>query len=92
MMMELMLLAAPTSGLGAGLATGMTAGMVIGKLGPLVTVLAGLVFFGWLVRQMLFKPTPLDAPLPDTRTQDDQLIRERYHPRASDLLGRRPRV
>lgn len=89
-MMELMLLAAPTSGFGAGLATGVTAGMMIGKLGPLVTVLAGLVFFGWLVRQLLFKPTPLDVPLPDTRVPDDTYARESYHPRASDLLGRRP--
>jgi hypothetical protein len=87
MMTELLLQASPAAGLGAGL----TASTLAISAGPAVVLVLGLVVLGWFVRQMLFRQVPLDLTLPEMRVPGDQLVRERFHPRASDLLPRSPR-
>ena len=86
-MTELLLQALPAAGLGAGLA----ASTLTISAGPAIVLVLGLVMLGWLMRKLLFKQVPLDLTLPETRVPGDQLVRERFHPRASDLLPRSPR-
>ena len=87
MMTELLMQASPAAGFGAGLA----ASILTTSAGPVLVAILGLVMVGWFVRQVLFKQVPLDLTLPEMRVPGDQLVRERFHPRASDLLPRSPR-
>jgi hypothetical protein len=87
MMTELLLQASPAAGLGVGLA----AGNLTIPAGPVIVLILGLLMVGWFVRQVLFKQVPMDLTLPEMRVPGDQLVRERFHPRASDLLPRSPR-
>lgn len=86
-MTEVLLQASPAAGLGVGLASG---ALTIAA-GPVIVMILGLVMFGWFVRQVLFKQVPLDLTVPEMRVPGDQLTRERFRPRASDLLPRSPR-
>ena len=87
MMTELLFQVSPATGLGAGLA----AGSLTISAGPVIVAILGLLMVGLFLRQMLFKRVPLDVSLPEMRVPGDQLVRERFHPRASDLLPRSPR-
>ena len=80
--------ASPAAGLGVGLA----ASSLPTLLGPIIVLILGLVMLGWFMRQVFFKPVPLDTTPSDARTAVDQLARERFQPRASDLLPRPPRL
>ena len=86
-MTELLLQTSPAAGLEAGLA----ASTLTISAGPAIVLVLGLVMLGWLMRKLLFKQVPLDLTLPEMRVPGDQLVRERFHPRASDLLPRSPR-
>lgn len=87
-MTEILVHASPAVGFGAGLA----ASTLPTVLGPVIVVVLGLLMLGWLMRQVFFKRVPLDATPADARAAGDHLVRERFHPRASDLLPRPPRL
>ena len=86
-MTELLVQMSPAASLGAGLA----ASTLPVSAGPVIVVILGLAMLGWLMRKVLFKQVPLDLALPEMRVPGDQLVRERFHSRASDLLSRSPR-
>jgi len=87
-MTEILMHSAPAAGLGAGLAIG----VLPLSAGPVIVVILGLLMLGWFMRQVFFKQVPLDLTPPDPRVPGDQLARERFRPRASDLLPRPPRL
>lgn len=93
-MTEMMTMIYATPATGAGLATGVTLaklGPILAVAGPMLAVAMGLLILGWLLWRALMKPVPMDLHLPETRVPGDQLTRERFRPRASDLLSRRSR-
>jgi hypothetical protein len=87
MMTEVLVHASPVAGFGAGLAASVQPSV----LGPMVVAILGLIMLGWFVRQVFFKQVPFDTTPDDPRAAGDHLTRERFHPRASDLLPRSPR-
>ena len=86
-MTEMLVQASPAAGLGAGPA----ASMLPIQAGPVIVLVLGLVTIGWFLRQVFFKQVPLDTTPADARTPGDPLWRDRFRPRASDLLPRQPR-
>ena len=83
-MTEIVVQASPAAGLGAGLSTRIAPEV----FGPVIVGILGLVMLAWLVRQLFVKQVPLDVAPPEPRAAGDQIVRERFHPRASDLLPR----
>ncbi|MCC7370342.1 MAG: hypothetical protein IT306_18095 [Chloroflexi bacterium] len=93
-MTEILFYATPVGGTSAGVAAGTifpAPGSLLATAGPILAVVMGLLILGWLVWRALMKPVPMDVHLPETRVPGDQLTRERFRPRASELLGRRSR-